>query len=101
MVNGSSTARPIRTTASLNGDRVEIVRDGARLVVRTLGNPLTERRARRLSVAALAKGERLLDCIESEMTAQHPARATTFTFVIWPRTVSHTSSLLSQLRAAA
>ena len=101
MVNGSSTARPTRTTASLNGDRVEIVRDGARLVVRAVGSPLTERRARRLCVAALTEGERLLDCIESETCAQHPARATTFTFVVWPRTVSHTSSLLSRLRAAA
>ncbi|HJN93736.1 MAG TPA: hypothetical protein QGF05_13570 [Dehalococcoidia bacterium] len=95
MPNGSRATRPIRTTASLNGDRVEIVRDGARLVVRTLGDPLSERRARRLCAPALEQGERLLDYIESESTAQHPARATTFTFVVWPRTASHTSSLLS------
>jgi hypothetical protein len=101
MVNGSHTARPIRTTTSLNSDRVEIVRDGARLPLRTRGNPLTERRARRLCVGALGQGERLLDCIESETCAQHPARARTFTFVIWPCTVSHTGSVLSQLRAAA
>jgi hypothetical protein len=101
MVNGSHTAPPIRTTACLNGDRVEIVRDGARLVVRTRGNPLTERRARRMCVGALEQGERLLDRIEPETCAPHPARATTFTFVIWPRAVSHTSRLLSQLRAAA
>ena len=73
-------------------------RQGARLVVRALGRALTELEARTASLEYLAEGERILQCVERDGTQ---ALSYTFTFVVWPKTSSHTSRMLDDLRSAA
>lgn len=96
MTRKSTTSQPI--VAIVAADRATVVRDGAQLSVRSLSGPLSEDRARCLARHALARGERLLDCIRAEPA---PPVATDYTFIVWPRTPTHTRRLLAGLPPAA
>ena len=75
------------------GRRVELRRSGARLSLTVHGRPLNEDQARIIALPHIDPGERLLDAV-------HDDPAVDFTFVVWPRPLSHTASMLEQLRAA-
>ena len=101
------TGRTARSAGGLHGsegaqrtpahDNVTVRRRGARLEVRSESRALSERQARAISRRYLHDGERLLDCIERDGSAALGSR---FTFVIWPKTASHTGQILRDLKAA-
>ena len=76
---------------------VRIERVGARLHVRSLGRALTEQEARTHSSGHLAEGERLLRCIDR--SGAGPV-CHSYTFVVWPKPITHTGRLLQDLQAA-
>ena len=76
---------------------VRVERVGARLHVRSSGRALTEQEARTQSGRHLAEGERLLQCIDRSGTGPLCRR---YTFVVWPKPVTHTGRLLRDLKAA-
>ena len=82
----------------LTPEMARVERDGARLCVAATGRALTEAEARAVSAAGLTDGERLLACVERDGTA---TRSHHFTFVVWPRTATHSGRLLQELRHAA
>ncbi|PZC48450.1 MAG: hypothetical protein DK306_000898 [Chloroflexi bacterium] len=81
------------TTIDVGGRRVDLRRRGARLSLTVRGAPLHEDQARIIAMRHLSPGERLLDAVNDDPAAS-------FTFVVWPRVVSHTGRLLDELRAA-
>lgn len=76
---------------------VRVERVGARLHVRSSGRALTEQEARTQSGGHLAEGERLLQCIDRSGAGPLCRR---YTFVVWPKPVTHTGRLLRDLKAA-
>ena len=92
------TPRPTPLTTTVDGHRVEAVRRGARLRIRGLGRPLDERRARLAAASLLDPGERLLDRLIDD---PRDLSDRTYTFLVWPRVVSHTRAILAELRGAA
>lgn len=76
---------------------VRVERVGARLQVRSWGGALTEQEARTHSGGHLAEGERLLQCIDRSGVGP---LCRSYTFVVWPKPVTHTGRLLRDLKAA-
>jgi hypothetical protein len=72
---------------------LEIRREGVRLSLFVRGKPLNEDQAQVIALAHLGLGERLLAAIDDSSDAR-------FTFVVWPRPMSHLGRLLDELRAA-
>ncbi len=84
---------PARELIQAAGRRIELQRSGARLSLFVQGRALNEDQARIIALRHLDAGERLLDAVNDDPSAD-------FTFVVWPRAVSHTGSILEELRAA-
>ena len=92
---GPATAdeAPARETIVTADRRIEISRHGARLSLRVSGRALNENQARVIAMRHLDPGERLLDAVNDDAAAS-------FTFVVWPRPISHTARMLDGIRAA-
>ena len=84
---------PSRETIVTAGRRIEISRRGARLSLLVSGRAHNENQARVIAMRHLDPGERLLDAVNDDAAAS-------FTFVVWPRPISHTGRLLDEMRAA-
>lgn len=86
-------AADFETSLTLGSGRIELRRRGARLGLTTHGASLREDQARIIAMRYLAPGEQLLDAVNDDPSVS-------FTFVVWPRAVSHTGRLLDGMRAA-